>query len=64
MFGQLSSATGVLGSVFHLDGHPRYVHAGWFLISVSNLVVILLMIAVFVLAIALPFPGNRRKRNQ
>ena len=62
MFAPISSATGVLAAVFHLDGHPRYVHAGWFLISVSNLVIILLMVAVFVLAIALPFPGNRRKK--
>jgi hypothetical protein len=49
-----------LGAVVNLDGRPRYVHSGWFLISVANLVVILTMIAVFALAVALPFPGNRK----
>jgi hypothetical protein len=48
-----------LASFFSLDGRPRYVHAGWFLISVANLTVILLMIAVFCLALVLPFPGDR-----
>jgi uncharacterized membrane protein len=51
----------VLGAVINLDGRPRYVHSGWFLISVANLAVIVAMIAVFVLAIVLPFPGNRKK---
>jgi hypothetical protein len=48
-------------ALVHLDGRPRYVHSGWFLISDANLVVICLMIVVFALAIALPFPGNRGK---
>ncbi len=38
-------------------GHPAtYLHAGWAQISVPNLVVMLLTIAVFVLALVLPFP--------
>jgi hypothetical protein len=45
-----------------LGGKPHYVHFGWFVISAANLVVIALMIVVFVLAIVLPFPGNRRKK--
>ena len=44
-----------------LNGAPRYVHQGWFLISDANLVVIVLMIVVFALAIALPFPGAKRE---
>jgi hypothetical protein len=51
----------VMAAVFNLDGAPRYIHEGWFLISDANLVVIVLMIAVFALAIALPFPGSKRK---
>ena len=51
-----------LGAVIDLNGTPDYVHSGWFLISDANLIVIGLMIAVFVLAILLPFPGSRRKR--
>jgi hypothetical protein len=45
-----------------LGGRPHYVHFGWFLISVANLVVIGLMIVVFVLAIVLPFPRDRQKK--
>jgi hypothetical protein len=56
MFAVTSPAFPVLGSVFSLDGRPRYIHEGWFLISVANLVVIALMIAVFGLALVLPFP--------
>ena len=44
------------GSVIDLNGAPRYFHHGWFLISYANLAVILVMIAVFALAIWLPFP--------
>jgi hypothetical protein len=51
----------VVGAVFNLDGAPRYVHEGWFLISDANLAVVVLMIVVFALAIALPFPGSKRK---
>ena len=55
------SVTSLLGAVIDLNGSPRYVHSGWFLISDANLVVIGLMIVVFALAIALPFPGSRRR---
>jgi hypothetical protein len=50
----------VLGAAVNLDHPARYIHWGWFQISVANLIVILLMLAVFVLAILLPFPGRRR----
>ena len=50
-----------LGAVVNLDGRAHYIHSGWFLISVANLVVVAVMIAVFVLAIALPFPGTRKR---
>ncbi|CAB4915477.1 unannotated protein [freshwater metagenome] len=41
--------------------HPAtYLQSGWLQISVSNLLVILLMLAVFALAILLPFPGDRK----
>ncbi len=49
----------LLASVFSLDGRPRYIHEGWFLISVANLTVILLMIALFCLALFLPFPHDK-----
>jgi hypothetical protein len=49
-------STNLTGAVIDLNGAPRYLHHGWFLISYANLAVILLMIAVFALAIWLPFP--------
>ncbi len=45
----------------HNSRHPHYIHVGWFLISVANLIVIAAMIVVFVLAIVLPFPGARKR---
>ena len=43
--------------------HPgRYVHWGVVQISVANLVLILLMVALFAAAILLPFPGTRRRK--
>jgi hypothetical protein len=48
-----------LGAIFSLNGHARYIHEGWFVISVANLVVVVAMIVVFVLALVLPFPRDR-----
>ena len=49
----------IFASMISLNGRPHYLHSGWFLISVANLVVIVAMIAVFALAIAIPFPRER-----
>ncbi len=43
-------------AVFDLNGPAHYVHWHFFQMSVANIVVILLMVAVFVAAILLPFP--------
>jgi len=56
MFGRTIFHFAPVGSLFSLNGRPRYIHEGWFLISVANLTVIVLMIAVFCLALVLPFP--------
>jgi hypothetical protein len=52
----------LIAAVVNLDGRPRYVHSGWFLISVANLVVVISMIAVFAIAIAIPFPRGKRRK--
>lgn len=49
-------------AVFNLNGPAHYVHWHFFQMSVANVAVILLMIAVFVAAILLPFPGRGRER--
>ena len=48
-------------AVFNLDNPARYVNWHFFHMSVANIVVILLMIVVFVAAIALPFPSRGRQ---
>jgi hypothetical protein len=48
-------------AVFNLNDPAHYVHWHFFQMSVANVVVILLMIAVFVAAILLPFPRRGRE---
>lgn len=52
-------ATPLLGAVFDLSGRPHYVHWHFFQMSVTNVLVIVLMIVVFLAAILLPFPHRR-----
>jgi type IV secretory pathway component VirB8 len=54
--------TTLVATLIDLNGRPHYLHSGWFLISVANLVVIVAMVVVFVLAIVLPFPRDRADR--
>jgi hypothetical protein len=44
-----------------LNGPGHYISFGILNISVANAIVILLMVAVFVLALVLPFPGGRKR---
>jgi hypothetical protein len=53
----------LVAALVNLNGPGRYVNWGFIQISVANLVVILLMVAVFVLAILLPFP-RRKEPNR
>jgi hypothetical protein len=47
------SAGGLLGS------HAYYLHWGVIQISLTNLLIIVAMVVIFVLALVLPFPGSR-----
>jgi hypothetical protein len=50
-----------LGTVINLN-HPAHTVDWHFIhLSVANVIVIGLMLAVFVLAILLPFPGGKRR---
>jgi len=42
-----------------LDGTGKYIHWGVIQLSISNLVVIGVVVALFVAAILLPFPAGR-----
>lgn len=57
------AVTGVVGAVFNLNDPAHVVHWHFIQLSVSNLIVLALMLVVFVLAIVLPFPGAARRRE-
>ncbi len=48
-------------ALFDLSAPAHYVHWHFFQMSVPNLIVILLMIAIFVAAILIPYPKRRRE---
>jgi uncharacterized membrane protein len=54
---------GLVAALVNLGRPGHYIHWGWFHISVANFVVILLMIAVFALAIAVPFVRVRHSEH-
>ena len=47
-----------MAAVFNLNHHASYVHWHFFQMSVSNVLVIACMFAVFFAAILIPFPGR------
>ena len=52
----------IVAAPVNLNHHGHYVHWGVIQISVANLVVIAVMLAIFVLALLLPFiRGGERK---
>ena len=50
----------VAPAIVNLNHPAHYVHWHFFQMSVPNIVVIVLMIVVFIAAIALPFPKRER----
>jgi hypothetical protein len=50
----------LLAALFDLNDPARYLHWHFFQMSVANVVVIVLMIAVFAAAILIPFPKRQR----
>ncbi len=51
----------MLGAIFNLNNPAHVVHWHFIQLSVPNILVIVLMLVVFALAIALPFPGHRER---
>ncbi len=66
MFGTILAGRGgaLLAALVNLNHPARTIHWGWFLISAANLVVVALMIVVFVVAVVVPFPGERPRRKR
>ncbi len=52
-----------LGALVNLDHYGHYLTWHFLTISVSNLIVIVLMVATFVAALFAPFPGRRSRRK-
>ncbi|HEY5024783.1 MAG TPA: hypothetical protein VII76_07390 [Acidimicrobiales bacterium] len=52
----------MLGALVNLNHTGHYLHWGFIQISVANLVVIVLMVVVFVAAVAIPFRSGGRHR--
>jgi hypothetical protein len=53
----------IVAAIFNLNHHASYAHWHFFQMSVSNIVVIAVMLVVFVAAIALRLPGAGRSRS-
>jgi hypothetical protein len=53
-----------MAAVFDLNHHASYVTWHFFQMSVSNVVVVVLMLVVFAIAVLAPFPGHRRGRGR
>ncbi|HET9125502.1 MAG TPA: hypothetical protein VFN65_11510 [Solirubrobacteraceae bacterium] len=54
----------MFASVFNLNGRPDFVHWHFFLMSVSNLIVIVLMLILFCVAVLAPFPGAHHRQGR
>jgi hypothetical protein len=48
-----------MAAIFNLNHHANYVHWHFITLSVSNVIVIAVMLVVFAAAILLPFPKHR-----
>jgi hypothetical protein len=51
----------MIAAIFNLNHAAHTVHWHFFTMSVSNVVVIVLMVVVFAVAILAPFPGRGKK---
>jgi hypothetical protein len=49
----------MIAAIFNLNHPAQTVHWHFFTMSVSNVIVIVLMLVVFAVAILAPFPGHR-----
>jgi hypothetical protein len=52
-----------VGAIFNLNNPAHVVHWHFIQLSVSNLIVIGVMLVVFVIAIIVPFPGAARRER-
>jgi hypothetical protein len=53
-----------MGAIFNLNHPAHTVHWHFITLSVANVVAIVIMLVVFALAIALPFPGHNTSESE
>ena len=58
---RVMASTNMIAAIFNLNHPAHTVHWHFFTMTVSNVVVIVLMLVVFTLAVLAPFPGTARK---
>jgi hypothetical protein len=58
----MGAVTGGWAAAVNLDHPGHYLHWGFIQLSLANLIVILVMIAIFVAAVLLPDPKGRDRR--
>lgn len=54
----------MLAAVFNLNGRAAYAHWHFFQMSVPNVIVIVVMLALFVAALLVPFPGSKHRSGR
>ncbi len=59
-----ATATGAFSEEERMDTPASYLHWYFILISLPNLVLIIVMLALFGLALIAPFPGHRKSAGQ
>jgi len=57
----IASVRTALAAPGNLNHPGHYLHWGFIQISLTNFIIILLMVAVFVLALLVPFPKDKDK---
>lgn len=62
----MSALTGtrVMAAVFNLNHQATYVHWHFIELSLSNVILVAVMLVVFVLAIAIPFPRHQAEKAE
>ena len=59
----IGGGSNLLAALINLGGTGKFISWGAVQISLANLIVILVMILLFVAAIALPFPKHQGRRK-
>src|ERR1017187_921735 len=54
----------LIATIVNMNQPGRYLHWSIFTVSVANLVIIAVMVAIFGLALLIPFPGGKKDHDE